>query len=562
MATPPLQLEVGMPAPGYVPGYTPKETPESKTGSSEEKKEIDRLRSTNELWKTFAPEWDLYLAAYEGGTDMANEKYLFKHQRENDEDFLDRVKRAHYPNYCNVIIDFFTNFIFQETIQRSGGTNDAWYQAFVTDVDRRGSTIDDYMKATCDDMQIYGMAYHLVEAPPAPTQAEGQVLTKQDEQDLNIRPYWVSIRPEEVIDWVADDFDVFSYLKRKQVTQRMDVAIDGKKIIVERYTEWFTDKIWISEIDVTDSMNPKLLGRQTLDNSMGEIPVYVTRYHRSKRWNFMAISFLRDFAYNNREIMNITSLLDEFLYRQCFNMLAKEADTTIPTFSQEDGVVGTANVLEYPKGAEVPKYISPPVDPAKFLQEERDWNKREMFRRAAQDTLNELFNGEKASGFSQAQSFSKTVPFIATRADTLEKTEIALMQLTMKRIGKTWDGKIKYKDRYEITNLTDAITQLVQLGRDLFILSPTFIKEEMKRLVQEYDGKFPADTLKKILGEIDAMDFDEWSEVQKEALVGLPKVPATGKSPSAQQKPKSTGTMREAAQEAKTNKVGATSKTQ
>lgn len=535
---PALQLQTGVPAPAFA--QPTRNAPNLQADA--DKEEIERLRREAELYKAYAPDWNLYLAAYEGGSDIATESNLFKHQRENDEDFLDRVKRVHYMNYCEPLVDFFTNFIFAETIHRDAGDNQDWYNQFNLDVDRRGSTVDTYMRSVSDEMQIFGMSYTLVDSPKQPENVA--VVTKQTEKDQNIRPYWCLIHPEEIIDWIVDDYDNFSYVKRRQKIERL---LGKNKQLIERYTEWFTVETVISEIDVTDPLNPKLLPLvDKIPNALnGLIPINVIRYKRSKRHPHMGNSFLRDFAYNNREIMNITSLLQEFLYRQCFNQLAKEVETSIPTASQEDGVFGTANVIEYPKGAKAPEYISPPSEPAKFLQEERQRIQQEMFRRAAQDTLNELFNGEGASGFSQAQSFSKTVPFIASRADILEKAEASLIAMTLKYIGKEWNGKIKYKDRYEITNITDAITQLVSLGRDLFLPSKTFVIEEMKRLVQEYDGKITPDMMQTIKKEIDGLDFPEWQNVQKQAMIGQDK--PEGTSPVARGKSKSKGTTKEAA---------------
>jgi len=125
------------------------------------------------------------------------------------------------------------------------------------------------------------------------------------------------------------------------------------------------------------------------------------------------------------------------------------------------------------------------------------------------------------------------------------------MELTLKFMGKVWDGKIKYKDRYELTNLTDAITQLVSLGRDLMIPSKTFIIEELIRLIHEYDGKLDSDVMMKIESEIRQLDFPEWQIQQQEALVGK------GNSPAEQQAPKGTNTM----SEVKSESVKATKKT-
>jgi hypothetical protein len=513
-------------------------------------KELKRLRSFHSVYGLYVAHWDICLAAYEGGPDFAKEGNIWRHFRENEDDYRDRVKRLHYINYCEQIVDFYTNFIFSETIDRNGGSNAAWYEEFVKNVDNKGTNLNSYMKKVSDETQIFGMCYTLVDAPPVP---EG-VLTKQQEKEQNIRPYWCFLRPEEVVDWVTDDFDNFTYLKRREIISRVDS--DKEIHTLERYTEFYPDRFVQTAVDITDPAKPMVGQPSTIVNALGLIPIYVHRYKRSKRYPYMGNSFLRDFAYNSREIMNLTSLLQEFLYRQCFNLLVKEVESQVPITSQQDGLLGTANVLEYPKNANAPAYISPPADPAKFIQSERASIKEEMFRRASQDSMQELFNGGAASGFSKTQSFSKTVPFIAARAEVLEVSENALMQLTLARISKNWDGKIKYKDHYEITNITDAMTQFVMITRDMLMPSETFDKEQLKRFVNEFDGKLQPDIRNKINQEIETMDYDKWKEVQKEALIGAPK------SPAAQQKPKSTGTVAEVKAEAKTNGGAATKKLQ
>lgn len=500
------------------------------------KEELDRLRTSHELYKLYCPEFDLYLSAYEGGPEFTNSKNIWKHVRENVEDYKDRTDRVHYINYCEPMISFFTNFIFSESIDRNAGGNQNWYNDFSPNVNKKGENIDGFMSQVSDDMQIFGMSYVLVDAPSLPAGVSEDNLSVAEANTLELQPYWVLLKATEIVDWVVDDFDNYQYLKRMQMLNR--VTSEGIRKI-ERYTEWYTTNIVISEIDVTQPDKPLLLPKIQFDNRLGTIPIAVCRYKRSKRYPYMGNSFLRDFAANNREIMNLTSLIQEFLYRQCFNILAVESESNIPIADQEDGVVGSSNSLSYPKGAKAPAYITPPADPAQFLQSERSSIMAEMFKRAAQDTLNELFNGGKSSGFSQAQSFSKTVPFIANRADILEKMETTLMQLTLKFIGKDWDGKIKYKDRYELTNLTDAITQLVSLGRDLMMPSKTFVIEELIRLVHEYDGKLDPDVMLKVESEIRSLNFAEWQVQQQEALVGK------GNSPAEQQAPKSSGTMSE-----------------
>lgn len=518
--------------------------------SDSESEEVKRLRETNDLYMLYSPLWEKYLATYEGGDEVRQGPYLHTHPREEPHDFDKRKARVHYINYCKPIIDFFTYFIFSETIQRDGGDNEQWYQKFIQDVNLKGEDIVTFMKQVSDNSQIFGMTYVLVDAPPGALY-NGVELTVADVEASNLRPYWALLSPVEVIDWEADAFDTLTYIKRREYISRVT---DGKRRRYEKYTEWHPHKIQISWVDVTSLAEPKIDASMgsTIDNEIGEVPIEIIRFERSKRYPFMGNSTLRDFSDNNIEIMNITSEIQEFNYKQCFNILTRQTPNMLPLLDGNEGVVGDGNVMDYPVGVEKPAYLTPPTEGAKHLQTERDYIVQQMFKRAAQDMMSQLFNGEGASGFSQAQNFSKTVPFISNRADTLEAAENRLMSRTLKYLGKTWNGKVKYKDRYELTNITDALNQLLMLFKDLQLPSETFVKEELKRLVHEMDGKLPLDTLQKINAEIDAFDFKAWQETQKEALVGQKKPDGNTQAPN---KPTS---MAEAAAESKTQS-GATS---
>lgn len=489
----------------------------NSTLSDKDKDEIKRLETTHPMYEQYKTEWEFYLAAYEGGTKMANEKMIFRHPREHEDDWRERVKRSHYHNYCERLVDFFTDFIYAETIDRNGGKGDDFFGEFIQDVDKKGEGIDDFMRVACDDMQIFGMLYILVDMPRIdPTDTP---MSKLQVQARGIQPYWVTIRPAEILDWVVDDFERFIYVKRYQTVTEFDPTSMTKKTLV-RFTEWTAEVIQITDVDLTEKSKPKITKHAPIANKLGEVPIEVLRYKRSKDDAFMGNSFLRDLAHNNREVLNLTSLEQEFLYKQCFNVMAMERDTNLTLAEQQDGEWGLSNVLFYPQGAKAPHYVVPDAKPAEFISKARDTCVHEMYKRAAQDMVNELFNGHKSSGFSKSMSFSTTVPYIASRADALEKCEGRLLTLTYKYMKQEWKGKIKYKDRYEITNMTDALAQMIQMFKDLGMPSETFAKHELKRIVNEFDGKIPYEDLQKINHEIDTMDFAEWSDMMKLALIG------------------------------------------
>src|SRR5208282_3048933 len=98
--------------------------------------------------------------------------------------------------------------------------------------------------------------------------------------------------------------------------------------------------------------------------------------------------------------------------------------------------------------------------------------------------------------------------------------EMRLMSLTFQFMGKEWKGSVKYKDHYQITNLTDALSQLSTLFKDLQINSKTFAEMQMKRMIDEFDGKLTPDQRKKVYEEIEGIDWDEWFDTMKLSFLG------------------------------------------
>src|SRR5689334_16950258 len=109
----------------------------SSSLSEGDKDELKRLESTHIMYELYSSEWDFYQAAYEGGVKLANEQQIFRHPREHEDDWRERVKRAHYHNYCERLVDFFTDFIYHETIDRQAGEGDDFFSTFIQNVDRK-----------------------------------------------------------------------------------------------------------------------------------------------------------------------------------------------------------------------------------------------------------------------------------------------------------------------------------------------------------------------------------------------------------------------------------------
>jgi len=168
--------------------------------------ELERLRSTHEYYDVYKPQWEFFVNSYEGGPDAIGNN-IFKHQRENEEDFYDRIKRAHYLNYCALTVDFYTNFIFSDVIDRDGGADNIDFTDFTFDVNKRGDNVDAFMQEVSTIGRIYGHVFVFVDSPTLVLE-EGDVLSQYRKEELGIRPYWVIVPPDEILDWDVDAFGI------------------------------------------------------------------------------------------------------------------------------------------------------------------------------------------------------------------------------------------------------------------------------------------------------------------------------------------------------------------
>lgn len=489
-----------------------------------QKREIERLRGEHPDYATSKERWDFFLRAYEGGDDYISSETLHKHQREHQDDYFDRLERAVYANYCQPLVDFVPEFIYSQGVNRKPPKAlEQIFDNFKKNVDRAGTAMDAFMESVAEEARIFGHTWVGIDKLPKP-EDEGEISDARAEE-LGIKvPYLYHVRPLEVLDWITDPFGNYIYLKRKDVYWEK-VGARGRFRKLERYTEWDEDIITISRIDITEEGQEKLLPKKKMPNPWKLIPFVQFFYKRSKFKKDMGISFLNDIAYQNNYVFNLTSLIGEFLYRQCFNILAMEQDTALPTRDRADGRMGSNNVMWIPKGStHMPDYITPPVDPAEFIQSERSIAVKEMYRQAAQDIMAEVFaGGDVPSADAQKQAFARTIPMIAKMADSMQYGEISLWTIWAQMQNQEWEGgSIAYRDDYSVTNVQDLLLQLSTIFVNLKVLSPTFIREEWIRIINEFDGKIPPEQMTKIKDEIAKMSDDE--------LVGLYMMPTDNKA--------------------------------
>ena len=138
--------------------------------------------------------WRLCDHAYSGGERYIHD-HIIKHTAENDLEYEERQKRAHYFNYPRAIAQRITSFVLAVEPARIGANPD-----LIEDFSLTGLRINDVMRQVSTMLTVFGRAWVLVDVPSVPKDDTG-TLDMAAVQSQRIRPYARALKPLEVIDW-------------------------------------------------------------------------------------------------------------------------------------------------------------------------------------------------------------------------------------------------------------------------------------------------------------------------------------------------------------------------
>lgn len=157
-----------------------------------------------------------------GGTAAmraAREKYLPKHERESDKKYNARLNRSFLYNVFGNTVTSMSGKPFERypNVQPL----DTFYESFIADVDKQGVGIDAFGQDLLQQVLAKGLTFILVDLPPVPNSADGRALSRQDEIDLGIRPYWAHIHADNLIAWDVEVINGVKELSRIRIREEV-----------------------------------------------------------------------------------------------------------------------------------------------------------------------------------------------------------------------------------------------------------------------------------------------------------------------------------------------------
>lgn len=165
-----------------------------------EEKDPRSPATTSLAWDGMIDQWskiDTVLA----GTDAmraAGDRFLPVHHEEDEDTYSERLFTNVLYNMSELTLDMWTGKPFSELLERSESMPDQ-VQEWMEDVDLQGNALDVFARNWFREGLAKAFAHILVEFPRINEGTEERPRTLADDREEGVRPYWVFVKPENVI---------------------------------------------------------------------------------------------------------------------------------------------------------------------------------------------------------------------------------------------------------------------------------------------------------------------------------------------------------------------------
>lgn len=458
--------------------------------------------------------WNFLLDSYEGGPDYCNPAItgavntqdttikvfagsseimttqsgnLFRHPKELEVNYKERLRMSYYYNFCAPVIDIYTDHLFKQPVIENFGDIENDVEERRENIDNKGSSINEFRKETADLAQIYGHVFVLADS----NIFDGEVNSRADLINNNLLPYFSLVHPQNVVNWALDNFGRAYWVLVRECSDGNKDAFNFDKNQRDTilYRLW-TRQEWI----LCDSKGAEI-ARGT--HGLGIVPITCMFDKQSKKVkNFLGISALADIAFIARDIYNSCSELKQILRDQTFAFLAVQGSAS----DYDAGSLGTSKGLVYPEGMSAPQYISPPSSNAEVYFSHIDRQRSKIFQMAKLEGGSVQAPQQSAvqqSGVSKAWDFNQTNSALSKKAGSLEDGETKLWQVFGAWVGKEFNGSVQYPHEFSVKSLNEDLDEAEKMFK--IQLGAEFDKEIRKAIIQKKFPRMPKEEIDKLI---------------------------------------------------------------
>ena len=158
------------------------------------KQKKNEVTTTSGWYDEMVPHWEMVDALLGGTATMRAHglKYLPQHENETDKNYKNRLKMTTLLPAFEDVLNKLSGKPFVKDIVL-GESIDEQIKEWCNDIDLQGNDLTSFARTLFRDGLARGFTHILIETPQAPVREDGSAPTKQDEKDLNLRPYFVHI---------------------------------------------------------------------------------------------------------------------------------------------------------------------------------------------------------------------------------------------------------------------------------------------------------------------------------------------------------------------------------
>lgn len=484
------------------------------------------IRRRHPLYETRLPHWNFVEATYEGGRDWFSE-HIFKYVKEGDAEYAERVKRAYRFNHTREVVDLVGKYLFKMPVARRVEDAPDPVKRFWKSSTRNGLDITSYAKRIELMASIFGRVWVVVDSTiQVPTNADGApaVVSRADEQAGQIYSYVV--RPQHVLDLSYDEAGELNWILIHELKRDDEDPMSSSGAMVDRFRLW-TRTNWTLFEARKEGRRTVVVQIDSGEHNLGIVPVFPADNTISEE-PYTAPGLIDDIAYLDRAVANYLSNLDAIIQDQTFSQLAMPAQGVLPGEDAHDKLMamGTKRIFTFDGEANSPPfYLSPDVKQAQLILQSIMKIINEIYHSvglSAERTKDDNGGGiDNASGVAKSYDFERTNSLLASKADSLERTENRLVKLVCLWAGDEppENDLVTYPRDFDTRGLYDEF----EIGARLTLLNaPEGVRrEQMKMLI---DKLFPAlsDSERKAM-EDELADWppDPLDEMKEMAKLGL-----------------------------------------
>lgn len=461
-----------------------------------------KIKLLNQRHPEYSPEkLARYTAIEEGGEAFhALKGSLFpKRTVEPNDVYKERLELVTYTNHVGGSVARLSALLFSEPpVVSARGT---WWETFLSDVDRQGSSWTSFWRARVNDALTAGRAWCWVNLP---RRVEGlEVRTRADEESAGLlNAYLVRFAPDQVLDWGEDEAGRLGWVMARDVTElRPDIESPRRCIWRWRYIDGAVIRTWTWEATKdrpVPSDEDEATEQPMVEHRVGRIPV--TRLKLPKHLHVLAMVYDVALAATRAE-NDLTWALHQ---------AANELLVVTSKWGDETPTLGHGHYFRLgrdPDGEDKAEFIGPSGVAFDHLEKRVNEAREDVFRAFGQMAVATKSDSAK----SQLSAASKRADWQAA-----EIMLAALAEPTLDAMRQTLAvlAAIRGEDAPQVSGLDgwqqediQSFLDAVNAAVDARELSPTFrkvvAKREAERILQD---EVAPDVMTTILKEIDESD--------------------------------------------------------